>query len=185
MLENQQDVLGTLENIEVKTGVNDVEVKEVQKEVQKEEVKEKVKEKDNDESEGGESNGEGEEEEGEEDEDEEGEEEEEGDEENDNLSNISKNGNIKLEIEDNSDTFKNLEEFKLDIDDINDIKESISLKNPNEVYFEIYKDARKKAKDLRKNTLAAYLDAKNIKTKYMLEEIDDSDDEFDYILTEN
>ena len=58
-----------------------------------------------------------------------------------------------------------------------DIAESISLKNPNEVYYEIYKVAREKAKQLRKVAMEAYLEAKAIKTKYMLSEFDDSDED--------
>ena len=36
---------------------------------------------------------------------------------------------------------------------------------------------------MRKVALEAYLEAKQIKTKYMLEDLDDSDEEFDF--TEN
>ena len=55
--------------------------------------------------------------------------------------------------------------------------EPITLKKPNEVYYEIYKAARKKAKHMRKIAVEAYLEAKNIKTKYALDEIDESEDE--------
>jgi len=58
----------------------------------------------------------------------------------------------------------------------NDIKESITLKKPNDVYYEIYKAARVKAKQMRKVAMEAYLEAKEIKTKYMLSDIDDSDE---------
>ena len=75
-----------------------------------------------------------------------------------------------LEIVD-SDT---IEEVNLDF---NDIKESITLKKPNDVYYEIYKAAREKAKNMRKVAIEAYLEAKEIKTKYMLTDIDDSDEE--------
>lgn len=69
-----------------------------------------------------------------------------------------------------------LEEVSLDYEDIT---ESINLKKPNEVYYEIYKVAREKAKQLRKVAMEAYLEAKEIKTKYMLSDFDDSDDESD------
>jgi hypothetical protein len=69
-----------------------------------------------------------------------------------------------------------LEEVSLEYEDIAD---SISLKKPNEVYYEIYKVAREKAKQLRKVAMEAYLEAKEIKTKYMLSDIDDSDDDSD------
>ena len=67
-----------------------------------------------------------------------------------------------------------LEEVSLEYEDIAD---SISLKKPNEVYYEIYKVAREKAKQLRKVAMEAYLEAKEIKTKYMLSDFDDSDED--------
>ena len=66
---------------------------------------------------------------------------------------------------------------------IKDNTETITLKRPNEVYYEIYKAAREKAKHMRKVALEAYLEAKQIKTKFMLEDLDDSDEEFEF--TEN
>ena len=69
-----------------------------------------------------------------------------------------------------------LEEVSLEYDDI---AETISLKKPNEVYYEIYKVAREKAKQLRKVAMEAYLEAKEIKTKYMLSDFDDSDEDSD------
>jgi len=47
------------------------------------------------------------------------------------------------------------------------------------VYFELYKEAREKAKQAKKNAIIAYLEAKNIKKTYMIENIDDSDSEID------
>ena len=57
--------------------------------------------------------------------------------------------------------------------------EPMTLKKPNEVYFELYKEARMRAKLAKKKTILAYLEAKNIKKTYMLENMDDSDGEFD------
>ena len=56
----------------------------------------------------------------------------------------------------------------------------MTLKKPNEVYYEIYRAAREKAKHMRKVALEAYLEAQQIKTKYMLEDLDESDEEFDF-----
>ncbi len=42
----------------------------------------------------------------------------------------------------------------------------LSLKNPNEIYLGIYKAAKEKAKHMRKAAIEAYLEAKDIKTKY-------------------
>lgn len=70
----------------------------------------------------------------------------------------------------------NLEEIGvLDIDEA----EPIKLKKPDEVYKDIYKAAITKAKKLRQVALEAYLDAKKIKAKFMLEDIYDSDENGD------
>lgn len=54
--------------------------------------------------------------------------------------------------------------------------DQITLKNRNDVYYEMYREARRKAKYARDLALASYLEAKNIKNKYMLNDIDDSDE---------
>ena len=53
------------------------------------------------------------------------------------------------------------------------------MKKPNQVYYEIYKKAREKAKEAKKNAVVAYLEMKNIKKTYMLNDIDESDSEFE------
>lgn len=60
-----------------------------------------------------------------------------------------------------------------------DETEPIKLKKPDEVYKDIYKAAITKAKKLRQVALEAYLDAKKIKAKFMLEDIYDSDEDGD------
>jgi rRNA-processing protein FCF1 len=57
--------------------------------------------------------------------------------------------------------------------------ETLQLKKPNQVYYEIYQKAREKAKNAKKNAIAAYLEMKNIKKTYMLDDIDESDSEFE------
>ena len=54
---------------------------------------------------------------------------------------------------------------------------SLKLKKPDEVYYELYKRAKEKAKQARKEAIYLFLEAKSIKAKYMLDEIDESDDE--------
>lgn len=69
-----------------------------------------------------------------------------------------------------------------EINDINlniDTLEPIKLKKPNEFYYEIYKKAKEKAKQAKKEMMIAYLEAKNIKKTYLIENLDDSDSEFD------
>ena len=51
----------------------------------------------------------------------------------------------------------------------------ISLKKKNDVYYEKYRKALSKAKVAKELALASFLEAKNIKNTYMLEDIDDSD----------
>lgn len=53
--------------------------------------------------------------------------------------------------------------------------EEVQLKPRNDIYYEMYKEARKKAKMARDLALSSYLEAKKIKNTYMLEKIDDSD----------
>ena len=68
-----------------------------------------------------------------------------------------------------------IQEIIIEADNIH--LEPITLRKPNEVYYEVYKKARDKAKKYRLLSLEAYLESKQIKTKYMLEDINDSDDD--------
>ena len=61
----------------------------------------------------------------------------------------------------------------------NTLEPPIQLKKPNEVYYELYREARNKAKVAKRNALQAYLEAKNIKKTYMVENIEDSDSDLD------
>ena len=60
--------------------------------------------------------------------------------------------------------------------------EIISLKKPEDVYLNIYKAAKKKAKEAKAIAIKAYLEAKRIKKIYLLDEIDtsgsDTDEEY-------
>ena len=95
---------------------------------------------------------------------------------------------ISLEIDDlalksNRD---DLEEFEVSLESFGtNESETIKLREPSEVYMDIWREARKKAKQARKNAIDAYLEAKQIKTTYMINEIDnsDSEDEFDNIIS--
>lgn len=90
---------------------------------------------------------------------------------------------IELEFE---DLTGDIEENPNELKEINSLElsagntlETIQLKKPNQVYFEIYKAARNKAKAAKKNALLAYLEAKNIKKTYMLDNLNDSDSDID------
>jgi hypothetical protein len=79
-------------------------------------------------------------------------------------------------IEENEDELKEMNETELNLEKNED---TLILKKPNQVYFELYKEAKKKAKQAKKNAILAYLEAKNIKKTYMIENINDSDSEFE------
>ena len=91
------------------------------------------------------------------------------DEEREELGGNGKEGNEKLK----SNELLGLKEIELNVANI---KDSVSIKKPNEVYFGIYRAAREKARHMRQAAIEAYLEARNIKTKYMLDDMDDSDD---------
>jgi len=65
--------------------------------------------------------------------------------------------------------------------------EPIELKTHETIYLEIYKKAKQKAKEIRKNAIEAFLEAKNIKMKYNLNTIidDTSSDEENELLNLN
>jgi len=79
----------------------------------------------------------------------------------------------------NTNNVENADELKeVDFMDVSAL-ESITLKKPNQVYYEIYKAAIKKAKAAKKEAIIAFLEAKNIKKTYMLENLDESDSDQD------
>nr|UZT28907.1 hypothetical protein [Nucleocytoviricota sp.]UZT29259.1 hypothetical protein [Nucleocytoviricota sp.] len=94
--------------------------------------------------------------------------------------NLQSNINNNLENEINLDNLEidneNMNLKEVNLDEISEDKEKIDLKDAEMVYYEIYKAARKKAKQIKKNAIEAYLEAKKIKNQYMLEDIDDSSD---------
>jgi hypothetical protein len=90
--------------------------------------------------------------------------------------------NINLDFEDldeiNNDDNDELKEVTINTN-LENTLESIQLKKPNQVYFELYVEARKKAKEAKKNAIMAYLEVKNIKKTYMIDNSIDSDSDFD------
>ena len=80
------------------------------------------------------------------------------------------------DIEENSDELKEVDNIGLSLE--NNL-ETITLKKPNQVYFELYREARNKAKLAKKNAILAYLEAKNIKKTYLIDNLNDSDSDFD------
>jgi hypothetical protein len=60
--------------------------------------------------------------------------------------------------------------------------EPIQLKKRDDVYYKLYKEERAKAKEAKQLALAHYLEAKRIKTTYLLEDMSDSDSEDDELM---
>ena len=93
--------------------------------------------------------------------------------ENNKILNDTLGNQTKIDTEDNS----------IGLEDISDNlkinnKANIRLKNPNEVYYEIYKIAKEKAREHKKAAINHYLEAKKIKNQYLLEiDSDNSSDE--------
>ena len=75
-------------------------------------------------------------------------------------------------------------EVDFNLDELNET-DTIQLKNRNDVYYKMYREARKKAKMAKDLALASYLEAKRIKNTYMLEDIQDSDLDSDLEDNEN
>ena len=68
-----------------------------------------------------------------------------------------------------------LEEIDFNLDNLPD-EETMQIRKRNEVYYEMYREARRKAKIARDLALSSYLEAKHIKNTYMLDDIKDSDE---------
>lgn len=82
------------------------------------------------------------------------------------------------ELKEEEEEKEELKEINFDLPLENELvsEDSLTLKKPNQVYFELYKNARNKAKDAKKNLILAYLEAKNIKKTYMLDTLNENSD---------
>ncbi len=93
----------------------------------------------------------------------------------------NKNTSNKKSAKESSNLEKNVINGLTEIDighlDFDTKEDAVQLKNPREVYINIYKEAREKAKQAKKRAIEAYLEAKRIKQIYFLDEIDSSDSE--------
>ena len=86
---------------------------------------------------------------------------------------ISKHINTLINKEPDTDT---LEIKEVDIG-MPEEEDAVLLKKPDTVYLDIYNKAVEKAKEARLKAIQAYLELKEIKNKYMIEEINDDEDE--------
>lgn len=67
-------------------------------------------------------------------------------------------------------------EVDFPVDEI-DPSNTVEIKSRTDVYYDIYREARKKAKENRKLAIMSYLEAKQIKDLYNLSSIEESDEE--------
>jgi len=86
--------------------------------------------------------------------------------------NMENNG---LDEKMNEEAEKDIYEIDFNLDEIAET-ETVQLKNRNDVYYKMYKDARQKAKQARDLALSSFLEAKRIKNTYMLDDIDSDSD---------
>jgi len=85
-------------------------------------------------------------------------------------------------LENTKTTIQNDENELLEIDfHLEELKdtEPISIKKRDNIYYEMYKEAKKKAKNARDLALSTYLEAKRIKNTYLLEDLEDDEDDED------
>lgn len=104
------------------------------------------------------------------------------DKQNDPNTDVEDSDNVKIDIEELNVEELNDSNELLEVDlsaNLENNLETITLKKPNQVYFELYKEARNKAKIAKKAAIVAFLEAKNIKKTYMIENLNDSDSEID------
>ena len=96
------------------------------------------------------------------------------------IDNVTNKDNTPIQIDVEPPSLSNdsidLEEVNLEESGLQNL-EPLTLKKPNEIYYEMYKEAKRKAIELRKEALDAFLKAKQIKNKYSLEESDDEEDD--------
>ena len=84
--------------------------------------------------------------------------------------------NVDNELENTLEN-KELQEINITADNIPE-NEEFEIVERKDVYYKMYKDARKKAKLAKELSVASYLEAQKIKNTYMLDDIDsDSDDD--------
>jgi len=84
------------------------------------------------------------------------------------------------EPNDDSNTVDSNQLQEINLDVLEELEHMhMKLKKPTEVYYDMYRIVKQKAKEFKKNAIAAYLEAKQIKSAHMLEDSDSDDDNDD------
>jgi hypothetical protein len=102
----------------------------------------------------------------------------------------SEEPNIQIELKETNNDIVEIhndsEPYEINLDDTNiNEEDTIYLKDKTEVYYEMYRNARKKAKLAKSLALSSFMEARRIKNMYMLDDLEDSDDEGDLENLEN
>jgi hypothetical protein len=90
---------------------------------------------------------------------------------------------LKTELPENEDP-NLLKEIDLNSSLVNSL-ETFTLKKPNQVYRDILEKARTKAKEAKRVALEEYLELKEIKNRYMIDDLDDSDSELESMYSDD
>ena len=69
-------------------------------------------------------------------------------------------------------------EVNFDMDDLEE-SDTFHLKEKTEVYYEMYREARRKAKLAKSLALSSFMEARRIKNLYMLDDVDESDSDLE------
>ena len=99
-------------------------------------------------------------------------------------SNLNTEASFTNDVSKTNDDIKNLY-FRKDNDDLVEIDvqpsddETFFLKKRNDVYYNMYREALKKAKTAKEIALTNYLEAKRIKNTYMLTDLNDDESDMD------
>lgn len=72
---------------------------------------------------------------------------------------------------------ESLEDLAIEELQISDGRDSIQLNKPKDVYYKMWREARKKAKEAKQKAIQAYLEAKKIKNTYLLDGLENSEDD--------
>lgn len=76
-------------------------------------------------------------------------------------------------------------EIDFDLENVTETSDTIHIKKRNYIYFEMYKEAKRKAKIAKDLAISSYLEAKHIKNTYLLEDFEDSESDLEEAFYEN
>tara|TARA_Y100000780_G_scaffold220301_1_gene227528 strand:- start:557 stop:1516 length:960 start_codon:yes stop_codon:yes gene_type:complete len=75
----------------------------------------------------------------------------------------------------NYDNDDNDDSASIDLETLSIDNDTIKIKEPSDIYNDLYKKAKDKAKEAKKQAVIAYLEAKNIKNAYMIDDCSSTD----------